>query len=76
MIRATKRYVMDLDELQRKIWLDALGIALGVGLIVGVPWTVLDAYRVIHLHANFGFLVILQGLTFVVTLFCGFWRYR
>src|SRR5579872_3355654 len=76
MIRATKNYVMELDELQRKVWLDALGIALGVGLIVGVPWTVMDAYRVIHFHANFGLLVVLQGLTFVVTLFYGVWRYR
>lgn len=76
MILATKNYVMDLDELQRKIFLNALGIAVGVGLIVGVPWTVMDAYRVIHFHANFGLLVVLQGLTFLATLLYGTWRYR
>jgi hypothetical protein len=76
MILATKRYVEELDELQRKIWLNALAIALGVGLIVGVPWTVMDAYHVIHFHANFGLLVVLQGLTFVASLFYGVWRYR
>ena len=45
-------------------------------MIVGVPWTVMDAYRMIHFHANFGLLVMLQGLTFVVSLFYGVWRYR
>ena len=76
MILATKNYVEELDELQRRIFLNALGIAVGVGLIVGVPWTVMDAYRVIRLHANFGLLIVLQGLTFLVTLLYGTWRYR
>jgi len=79
MILATKKFIMELDELQRKIFLNALGIAVGVGLIVGVPWTVMDAYHVIHshaLHANFGLLVVLQGLTFLATLLYGTWRYR
>jgi hypothetical protein len=76
MILATKKFVSELDELQRKIWFNALAMALGAGLIVGVPWTVMDAYHVVHLHANFGFLVILQGLTFVASLLYGFLRYR
>jgi len=76
MILATKKYVEDLDELQRRIFLNALGIAVGVGLVVGVPWTVMDAYRVIRFHANFGLLVVLQGLTFLVSFLYGTWRYR
>ena len=76
MLLATKKYIEELDELQRKIFLNALGIAVGVGLIVGVPWTVMDVYHVIHFHANFGFLVILQGLTFMVSFLYGTWRYR
>jgi hypothetical protein len=76
MILATQKFIAEMDELQRKIFLNALGIAVGVGLIVGVPWTVMDVYHVIHFHANFGFLVILQGLTFIVSLLYGTWRYR
>jgi len=76
MILATKKFIMEMDELQRKVLLDALAIALGVGLIVGVPWSVLDAYHVIHLHANFGLLVILMGVTFMVSLLYSTWRYR
>jgi hypothetical protein len=75
MILATKKYIEELDELQRKIFLNALGFAVGVGLIVGVPWTVMEVYHVIHFHAHFGFLVILQGLTFLVSFLYGTWRY-
>jgi hypothetical protein len=76
MILATKNFIAEVDELQRKVLLDALAIALGVGLIVGVPWSVLDAYHVIHLHANFGLLVVLMSLTFMVSLLYGTLRYR
>ena len=76
MILATRKFIAEMDELQRKVFLDALAIALVVGLIIGVPWTVMDAYRVIHLHANFGLLVILMGLAFMVSLLYGTWRYR
>ena len=43
---------------------------------VSVPYSVMDAYHVIHFHANFGRLVILQSLTFLVSLLYGTWRYR
>lgn len=76
MILATKKYVTELDELQQKVYLNALGITVGVGLIVGVPFTVMNAYHVIPFRANFGHLVMLMGLTFLVSLVYGHWRYR
>src|SRR5215831_20170107 len=36
MILATKKYVMELDELQQKVYLNALGITVGVGVIAGI----------------------------------------
>ena len=76
MVLATKRYVMELDELQQRVWLNALGITVGVVLIVGVPYAVLNAYHAIPFRANFGHLVMLMGLTFVASLMYGTWRYR
>lgn len=76
MVLATKKYVEELDDLQRRIFLNALGIAVGIGLIVGVPFSVMDAYHVIHFHVNFGLLVILMSLTFLASLLYGTWRYR
>jgi hypothetical protein len=76
MILANKKYVMELDELQRKVFLNALAITVGVGLIASPPLSVLDAYHVIHFHANLGLLIILMSLTFLVSLLYGTWRYR
>ena len=76
MILATKKYVMELDELQQKVYLNALGIAVGVGLIVGIPFSVMGTYHVIPFRADFSYMVILMGLTFLVFMLYGTWRYR
>ena len=76
MILAFQKFIAELDELQRKIFLNALAIALGVGLIAGIPYTVMAAYRVIPFKADIAHLVVLQGLTFIVSLLYGMWRYR
>src|SRR5580700_3781161 len=36
MILAIKKYVMELDELQQRVWLNALGITVGVA-VLAVP---------------------------------------
>ena len=76
MILATKKYVMELDELQQKVYLNALAITVGVGLIAGVPYSVMDTYHVIPFKADIAHLVILMGLTFFVSILYGTWRYR
>jgi len=53
-----------------------LGITLGVGLIVGVPLSVMDAYGVIPFHADIAYLLILMSLTFAVSNLYGTRRYR
>src|ERR1700678_469598 len=45
MILANKKYLAELDELQRRVQLSSMGITLGVGLITGVPFSVLDGYH-------------------------------
>jgi hypothetical protein len=76
MILANKNYLAELDELQRKVQLNAMGITLGVGLIAGVPFSVMDSYHVIPFHADIAYLLILMSLTFVVSNLYGTWRYR
>ena len=76
MILATKKYVMELDELQQKVYLNALGITAGVALVAGVPYSVMDLYHVIPFHAEIGHLLLLMGLTFIVSFLYGTWRYR
>src|SRR5689334_18318053 len=37
MIVANKKYLMEQDELQRKIMLNAMGVTLGIGMVVAGP---------------------------------------
>jgi hypothetical protein len=76
MILANKKYLAEPDELQRKVQLNAMGITLGIGLIAGVPLSVLDCYHVIPFHADMAYLLILMSLTLVVSNLYGTWRYR
>jgi len=76
MVLATTKYVMELDEIQRKVYLNALGITVGVAVIVGVPCSVMDTYHVIPFKADIAYLVILMGLTFFVSFLYGTRRYR
>src|SRR5215475_3377342 len=51
LILAHKRYLARLDELQQRIYLNALAITVGVALIVSIPYSVMDRYNVIAFHA-------------------------
>jgi hypothetical protein len=76
MILANKNYLAELDELQRKVQLNSMGITLGVGLIAGAPLSVMDAYHVIPFHADIAYLLILMSVTFAVANLYGTRRYR
>src|SRR5580698_7383911 len=55
MILANKNYLAELDELQRKVQLNSMGITLGVAVVVGVPFSVMDAYHVIPFHTDIAY---------------------
>lgn len=68
MIVANKRHLLNLDELQQRIQLEAMGITLGVTLIVGIAYSSLDIVNVIAGDAEISFLVMLMGITYLVSL--------
>jgi Heparan-alpha-glucosaminide N-acetyltransferase, catalytic len=76
LIVAHKKYLAGLDELQRKVYLDALGITVGVVLIVAVPYAVLDRFNIVHLKGEVSDLLILMSVTFLASFLNGTWRYR
>jgi hypothetical protein len=76
MILANKRYIAELDELQQKVYLNALAITVGVAVIGGVPFSVLNKYNVIPFQADISSLLFLMSLTYVVSVAYGNWRYR
>ena len=76
MIWANKRHLQSLDELQQRIHLEAMGITLGVGLVVGLAYSNMDINDVISGDAEIAFLVILMSLTYLAGVFIGTRKYR
>jgi hypothetical protein len=76
MILANVRHLKSLDEMHQKIQLEAMGLSLGVGLVVGLAYSNLDVTGLIGFHAQISHLVILMGLTYAVGTVVGFRRYR
>ena len=76
MILANKNYLEELDELQRKVHLNSLAITVGVAMLAGVPYSVMDSYHVIPLHADVSYLVVLMSLTYAASNLYGTRRYR
>lgn len=76
MIRANIRYLKATDEMMQKIQLEAMGLALGISVVVGISYSQLDSTNLISGDAEIGFLIILMGLTYIVSIFVGTRRYQ
>lgn len=76
MILANMRHLNGLDDLQKKIQLEAMGIALGVGIVGGLSFSLLDTTNLIPQDAEISQLVIFIGLTYAVGIFVGQKRYK
>ena len=76
MILANIRNLKSMDELEQKIHLDAMGISLGVTLVGGMAYTMMDTSDLISSDAEISFLVILMALTYMVAIVVGKVRYK
>ena len=75
-IVAFTRFLRALDELQRKIMLDALAITLGVGWVAGFGYIVADTADLVAREVNVAVLPALMGAVFMVAFAVGKFRYR
>ena len=76
MIRVFKQYLLGLDELQRKIQLDAMALSLGVGLVLGCSYELLEDIKLIPFEPEIPHLLILMSLTYVVAAVLGHRKYQ
>ena len=76
MIVATRRDVRGWDELQQKLFLDAAAITLGVALVCGLSYELLEDIRLIAFEPQISHLILLMGLTFMAALIAGRRKYR
>ena len=76
MIWAFKGVLLAMDELQRLIQLEAISLALGVGVVVGVSYELLEDIKLITFQPEISHLIILITLTYSFGLFLGNRRYQ
>lgn len=76
MIWANVRFILALDELQKLIQLTAMSFALGVAVVVGLAYSLLDVTQVVYFDAEISHLVILIGITYGVVFTIGQVKYR
>ncbi len=75
MILSYLRHLKYMDELQRKIQLDALAIAMGVALVGSFSYSLMVTAKFIT-DAEVSDIILLMTFTFVVSVIVGHLRYR
>ena len=68
MILANRKFINSGDELQKKNYLESLGLTLGLAVIVGLSYSLLDQKNLISGDAEISVLVLFIGITYLVTM--------
>ena len=76
MIRMCRQNLLGLDELQRKIQLDAMALSLGVGVVFGVSYEMLEDIKLITFEPEISHLHLLMCLTYFIGIILGNRRYQ
>ncbi len=67
---------MSRKERNQRITHNAMGISLGVGLVGGIAYGLLDTGNLMPFDADISFLIIGMGLTYMIATFAGDRYYR
>lgn len=76
MIMATINHLKKQDEMMQKVQLEAMGISLGVAVVGGIAFSMLDTTNVIPFDAEISYLVMIISITYLVSIFINLRRYK
>lgn len=76
MLIANKNHLQGLDEMMKKIQLDAMAFALGIGLILGVSYELLEDIRLITFEPEISHLLMVIAVTYMAGIIIGQRRYK
>ena len=76
MVLANGRYLKNLDEMQRQIFLEAGALSLGVGLVLGCSYEILEDIRLISFEPEISHLIIVMCLSFAIGMIKGNRKYQ
>lgn len=68
MIIANRNLYNNFDELERKIHLESLALTLGLAVVVGLSYSLLDTTNLIGYDAEISNLVLFIGVTYLVCI--------
>jgi hypothetical protein len=66
MIIANRNLFNNFDELERKIHLESMALTLGLAVVVGLSYSMLDTTNLISFNAEISHLVLFIGITYLV----------
>ena len=75
MIFANRKLFNHYDELERKLHLESMALTLGLTIILGFAYSLLDQTNLIPFDAEIGVLVGLVGVIYMITLLINRKRY-
>lgn len=76
MLVANREYLRGLDEMQQKILFDAMAFTLGVGLVIGLSYELLEDIKLIGFEPEISHLIIVMCLTYLTAIIAGHRKYR
>ena len=76
MILANRDLFNHFDELEKKIHLESMAISLGLAVVVGLTFSLLDQLNLISFDADIGFLVMFIGITYLVSMVINSRRFK
>ena len=75
MILANRKVFNHYDELERKLHLESLALTMGLTVVVGLSYSLLDQTNLISIDAEIANLVLFVGITERITFFINRKRY-
>ncbi|MDI1323570.1 MAG: hypothetical protein PSV36_12540 [Algoriphagus sp.] len=66
MILANRNLFNHFDELERKVHLEAMALTLGLSVVVGLSFSLLDQQNYIPFEAEISYLVMFMGITYLI----------
>ncbi len=76
MLLSNRRYLRGLDEMQQRIMFDAMGLSLGVGLVLGLTYDLLEDIKLISFQPEIAHLVIIMCLTYLGGIIAGHRKFQ
>jgi len=76
MLLANRNYLRGLDEMQQKILLEAMALALGVGLVAGLSYELLEDIKLITYQPEIPHVIYLMVITYIVAVISGHRKYQ